>query len=326
MLRRFVILLLLWSIHTFTVVVTLNSLPVAYNGVEPSLDGCTVSADSDEGRASCSGVTVLSDGDIGSVDISDPDQVHRFLVWHQSSQTFSITLHFVAGTNLFHVDIYTLNKHTERIGLPLKPTVTAFNHEGHPSSATRAESCIYASDENSIMKTALEVATVERVVVEFMFSETSDVEWIFLSEIQLCHEEPGLPISCETLIDSTPFEITLSSPPPTGVTVTPDLSQPDSVSLTCSVASPRPPTDGYQYQWQWLKSGTLLTSSDTPFTITHTTNTQSSSLQISGLRYSDAGEYMCRVNYTLCPDTVDCSEATPVTGNIELSLPGNVYV
>ena len=51
--------------------------------------------------------------------------------------------------------------------------------------------------------------------------------------------------------------------------MTPDLSQPDSVSLTCSVASP--PTDDYQYQWQWLKSGTLLNSSDTPFTITHTT-------------------------------------------------------
>ena len=33
---------------------------------------------------------------------------------------------------------------------------------------------------------------------------------------------------------------------------------------------------------------------------------------------------MCRVQYTLCPDTVDCSEATPVTGNIELSLPGNL--
>ena len=106
--------------------------------------------------------------------------------------------------------------------------------------------------------------------------------------------------------------------------MTPDLNQPDSVNLTCSVASP--PTDDYQYQWQWLKSGTLLTNSDTPFTITHTTNTQSSSLQISGLRYSDAGEYMCRVQYTLCPDRVDCSEATPVTGNIELSLPGNVMI
>ena len=27
--------------------------------------------------------------------------------------------------------------------------------------------------------------------------------------------------------------------------------------------------------------------------------------------------------YTLFPDTVDCSEATPATGNMELSLPGN---
>ena len=299
---------------------------MAYNGIEPSLDGCTVSADSDEGRASCSGVTVLSDGDIGSVDISDPDQVHRFLVWHQSSQTFSITFHLVAGTNLFHVDIYTLNKHTERIGLPLKPTVTAFNHEGNPSSATRTESCTYASDEKSIMKTTLEVSTVEqveRVVVEFTFSEASDVEWIFLSEIQLCHEEPGLPISCGTHIDPPPFEITLSSPPPTGVTVTPDLSQPDSVSLTCSVASP--PTDDYQYQWQWLKSGTLLTSSDTPFTITHTANTQSSTLRISGLHFNDEGSYVCLAQTEMCPDRVDCT-GKQVTGTIHLNLPGGYNI
>ena len=34
---------------------------------------------------------------------------------------------------------------------------------------------------------------------------------------------------------------------------------------------------------------------------------------------------MCRVQYTLCPGRVDCSEATPVTGNIQLCLPGNKY-
>ena len=104
--------------------------------------------------------------------------------------------------------------------------------------------------------------------------------------------------------------------------MTPDLSQPDSVSLTCSVASP--PTDDYQYQWQW-KNGTQLIS-EIQFTIIHTANTQSSSLQISGLQYSDAGEYMCRVEYGECPDGVDCSEATAVTGSIQLNLPGIIQI
>ena len=102
--------------------------------------------------------------------------------------------------------------------------------------------------------------------------------------------------------------------------MTPDLSQPDSVSLTCSVASP--PTDDYQYQWQWWKNGTQL-NNDSQLTITHTN--QSSSLQISGVQYSDEAEYMCRVQYVMCPDGVDCREATPVTGRITLNLPG-IYI
>ena len=43
---------------------------------------------------------------------------------------------------------------------------------------------------------------------------------------------------------------------------------------------------------------------------------------LSGLQYSDAEEYMCRVEYASCPDGVDCREATPVTGIITLNLPG----
>uniref|UniRef100_UPI003342E330 Cell recognition molecule, long form n=1 Tax=Geodia cydonium TaxID=6047 RepID=UPI003342E330 len=117
----------------------------------------------------------------------------------------------------------------------------------------------------------------------------------------------------------TPPSLTLSSPPPTGLPVSPDLSQPHSVTLTCSAASP--PARGYQYQWQWRRNGTLLSNTHTRFSITPSTNTQSSSLVISGLRYSDAGDYMCTVEYGVCPDGVDCSGTTPVTGNIHLDLP-----
>ena len=34
---------------------------------------------------------------------------------------------------------------------------------------------------------------------------------------------------------------------------------------------------------------------------------------------------MCKVNYTMCPEEVDCSGSTPVTGNIQLYLPGKFY-
>ena len=34
---------------------------------------------------------------------------------------------------------------------------------------------------------------------------------------------------------------------------------------------------------------------------------------------------MCRVQYTMCPEEVDCSGSTPVTGNIQLYLPGKFH-
>ena len=33
---------------------------------------------------------------------------------------------------------------------------------------------------------------------------------------------------------------------------------------------------------------------------------------------------MCGVQYAMCPDGVDCSGATPVTGNIQLNLTGKL--
>ena len=315
--------------------------PVTYNGIAPDTTGCSVNSARD--FVLCPAEQgVLSDGDIGptaSVDVSDPDQVQRFFVWHRDNGTVGLDYR-VDNINIrfdvSYFDVYTLSVPSARIG---SPGTTNFSILGSPVNIINTQSCTFSDtlSRNTFTVSQTGISSIQ-VIFEF---PNQDTDWLFVSEIQLCAGDPSS-ISCGTTTTpptqstssspttpssppTTPLPptITLSSPPPTGVTVTPDLSQPDSVSLTCSVASL--PTDDYQYQWQWLKNGTLLNSSDTPFTITHTTNTQSSSLQISGLRYSDAGEYMCRVKYTLCLDSVDCNEATPVTGNIELGLPGNSY-
>ena len=280
---------------------------------------------------------MLSDGDIGptaSVDVSDPDQVQRFFVWHRDNGTVRLDYRVDNINSLFdvsYINVYTLSVPSARIG---SPDTTRFTTPQRAVDSVNTQSCTFSSSTNTLSRNTFSVSQTDITAITIIYEFTNQTDWLFISEIELCAGDPPSSISCESSTTDTPTPsspttpsappTTLSSPPPTGVTVTPDLSQPDSVSLTCSVASP--PTDDYQYQWQWLKSGTLLNSSDTPFTITHTTNTRSSSLQISGLRYSDAGEYMCRVQYTLCPDTVDCSEATPVTGNIQLSLPGNTCI
>ena len=276
---------------------------------------------------------MLSDGDIGpthSVDLTDSDQIQRFFVWHRDNG--SVGLEFrtdpIAEFTLSYIDIYTLTVPSARIG---PPATTGRASTSGPEIITSSETCTFSSsDENTLFRSIHNVSqNTNQLLITFEFNEGTD--WLFISEIMLCSGPPPSPLTCSdtpttTITPSptpspppTPPPITLSSLPASGVTVTPDLSQPDSVTLSCSVTSPA--TDDYQYQWQWWRNGAPL-SSGSRLTITNTTNTQSTSLFISGLQYFDAGEYMCRVEYASCPDGVDCSEATPVTGTITLNLPG----
>ena len=288
--------------------------PVAYNGVEPNITDCIVGND----VLLCTGRGVLRDRDIGpthSVDVSDPDQVRRFFVWHQDNGTVTLLYQMADFTSfsVSYIDIYTLSVPTDRIGVGSLSVRFRDQFGLQDVDSPTTQSCSFPSSV-SRMTVRVSLTDIIELITSFQFT-SQDIDWLFISEIRLCGgTPPSSPISC-----GTPTPIQLSAPPPTGITVTPDLSQPDSVSLTCSVASP--PTDGYQYQWQWWRSGALV-NSDARFTVSHTTNTLSSTLQISGVRYSDAGEYMCTVKYALCPYGMDCSAATPVTGNIQLNLPG----
>ena len=262
---------------------------------------------------------MLNDGDIGpthSVNVRDPDQVRKFFVWHQDNGT--VRLLFFKNShdlpfNVSYIDIYTLNIPSAGIGSP-GTTTFARTHPGTNDDVSNVttQSCSFSSSTNTLSRNTYTVSltNISHVFISLHFSST-DIDWLFISEIKLCEGTPPSFILCSVQ--------PLSYPPPSGATVTPDLNQPDSVSLTCSVASP--PTDDYQYQWQWWKNGTQL-NNDNRLTITHTTNTHSSSLGISGVQYSDEGEYVCRVQYVMCPDGVDCREATPVTGRITLNLPG----
>ena len=323
--------------------------PQSYNGIEPDVeplngqDPTKCLSDGVRYFVCGPGEGVLSDGDIGptdSVDVSDAHQVRRFFVWHRDNGT--VRLVFGSGgrgipladlSQVTYVDVYTLSSPSAKIG---PPDTTSFTTDLSQTTGTTVipQTCtFFSSTASTLMKSTYTLPrNADDLLITFSFSP--DTDWLFISEIFLCSADPPSPISCDTPPPTptdpttstptpsppppppTPHPLTLSSPPPK---VTPDLRQPDSVSLTCSVASP--PTAGYQYQWQWRRNGATLTS-DTRLSIRPSANTQSTSLLISGLRYSDAGDYMCEVEYAVCPDEVDCSGTSPVTGNIHLELPG----
>ncbi|CAI8031864.1 Class II receptor tyrosine kinase [Geodia barretti] len=229
-----------------------------------------------------------------------------------------------------YIEVYFLSLPSAKIGPP-ETTRIATDLNPRVEDTFIPQNCSFSSSTNTLTRNTFTLPqNPDDNVLEITFDFNQDTDWLFISEIQLCAGDPPSSISCGSPTTDptptpspppspTPPSLTLSSPPPTGATESPDLGQPDSVSLTCSVASP--PTGDYQYQWQWWRNGTPLSNTDTRFSITHSTNTQSSSLVISGLRYSDAGDYMCTVEYGACPDGVDCSGTTPVTGNIHLDLP-----
>ena len=68
--------------------------PVMFNGIEPDTIDCIVNNGGTVVLCEA-GQGVLSDGDIGpthSVDVSNPDQVHRFFVWHRDNGSVALDL------------------------------------------------------------------------------------------------------------------------------------------------------------------------------------------------------------------------------------------
>ena len=228
--------------------------PVAYNDIEPDTTNCAVN--SDGSHVLCSVGSVLSDGDIGpthSVDVSDPDQVHRFFVWNRVNGTVALQFQIDNAFSRFdvsYIDIYTLTVPSARIG---SPGTTSFSTLEGTVSSLNTQSCSFSSSASTLSRTTFNVSLTNINVLLIMFEFPSqDIDWLFISEIQLCEGNAPSSISCDPPPTDPPTQTPppppSPTPPPITLTplpspVTPDLCQPDSVSLTCSVASPA--TDDY---------------------------------------------------------------------------------
>ena len=148
--------------------------PVAYNDVEPNTTNCLPKSDS--GNLFCGVGSVLGDGDIGpthSVDVSDPDQIRRFFVWHRENT--SVTLQFVvpkdAFFNVSYIDVYTLSIPSANIG----PPGTTYIQTGH---ILKAQSCSFSSSFNSLFRDTytMSLSNMRSLFIQFSFT-SDDTEW-----------------------------------------------------------------------------------------------------------------------------------------------------
>ena len=123
---------------------------MAYNGIEPNTSNCFVNFD--RTALQCPVGSVLNDGDIGpthSVNVSDPDQVRRFFVWHRDNGTVTLLFPnhpiFSPQVNVSYIDIYTLSVPTAGIG---SPGTTSFRTNNGDVSDVTTQSCSFSSSTN----------------------------------------------------------------------------------------------------------------------------------------------------------------------------------
>ena len=172
--------------------------PVAYNGIEPNTTDCIVGND----VLQCTGRGVLRDGDIGpthSVNVSDPDQIRRFFVWHRDNGAVTLLFQMADFTSfsVSYIDIYTLSVPSDRIGVGSLSFRFRNQFGLQDVSSPTTWSCSFPS---SVSRTTVEVSLTDitELIIIFQFP-SQDIDWLFISEIRLCGgTPPSSPISCDT--------------------------------------------------------------------------------------------------------------------------------
>ena len=178
-------------------------------------------------------------------------------------------------------ELYFLNYPSEGIGLP---TIELFSFDdisdqsGTSISYVLNNSDMLSSTDNVRRKVTLGIlgnqnlGSYSRLRVDFSYTGVSDIEWLFLSEINLC---TGTPTATD--IVTTQARVELSSNNPS-----------NSVQLRCSVSTP------VSFQWQWRRDGNVLSGGR--FQTSTADETRTGILEITELRSTDEGLYRCLVN------------------------------
>ena len=231
---------------------------------------------------SASSGTAIIDDDNGptSVDLSSVADVQRFFTWFGEAD---IDLLFSPASELASLELYFLNYPSEGIGLP---TIELFSFDDAlDQSGTSISYVLNNRDMLSSTDNVRRIVTLgilgnqnlgsySRLRVDFSYTGVSDIEWLFLSEINLC---TGTPTATDIITTQARVELSSSNPR-------------DSVQLSCSVFTP------VSFQWQWIRTRDGNVLSGGRFQTSTTDGTRTGILEITELRSTDEGSYTCCVN------------------------------
>ena len=224
--------------------------------------------------------TAIIDDDNGptSVDLSSAADVQRFFTWFGEAD---IDFRFSPVSELASLELYFLNYPSEGIGLP---TIELFSFDdisdqsGTSVSYVLNNSDMLSSTDNVRRNVTLGIlgnqnlGSYSRLRVSFSFTGVSNIEWLFLSEINLC---TGTPTATDIITTQARVELSSNNPG-------------DSVQLRCSVSTTA------SFQWQWRRDGNVLSGGR--FQTSTADGTRTGILEITELCSTDEGLFFCRVN------------------------------
>ena len=251
--------------------------------------------------ASNAGTAIINnDNGPSSVDLSSVADVQSFFTWRGEAD---IDFQLNGPTELASLELYYLNYPSQRIGLP---AIELFSVDSVVDlSGTRINYVLYNSGvvstcttDNIRRKVTLGIlgnqnlGSYSVLRVNFSYTGVSDIDWFFLSEINLC-------TSTATDIIITQAKVELCSNNPS-----------DSVQLRCLVSS----SATSLFDWQWRRGSNVLRSGR--FQNSTADGTRTGILEITELRSTDERSYTCRVNRQGLSSTQQCS--------ITLVLPGKL--
>ena len=91
---------------------------------------------------------MLSDGDIGptdSVDVSDPDQVTRFFVWHRDNGSVGLTFTAFDVSSVSYIDVYFLSLTSASIRPPETTVITTDLTSQRVEATVTPDSCSFST-------------------------------------------------------------------------------------------------------------------------------------------------------------------------------------
>jgi len=276
--------------------------PSVFNGIASSLQAC---AEFGSNTTVCGSSSVIIDGNSGPTapNLTSANYIRIFFTWQrQTSEDFLIVFNLIQSSTISSIELYFLSYPTQRIGLPsiqligipisYQATILSLT-SGTPMNYTFSE--VFISQDNTINKVTLFILSNPgphgALRLQMSFTGVDNIDWFFLSEVNICTGT----IHSKSISYSERIVPESSSDSPTSVVL----------NCTVSVAG--------AFQWLW-KQGSSILQNGGRYQITVADGTRTSKLNISQLRFTDAGNYTCEVRHQ--------SQSSYQSRTQELVLPG----